>query len=335
MLHKLEHELLNHPIVQFWLKNLKPHNPAKHCSMEHGSFDFCLENAVLKIVQLGLHGGIPSVANALDYYIIKMKNQPLEKPYRGNWDLTFIANFLYIVGINDDYLTKIMTYNLDELFSFIQLKIYDIYLNEEERSKLKNVPQQWKEKKFIKPELLRKYSMCYPLIYDIISLHRLYELNNLDINNKINAVIEYISTDEFHNIIADGYGICPEADGKTYHSMGWDPKYPGWFGVEEYMENYTQRQKLNSDRGAGILFFAQNIAKYPTATKTKWFNDLLNCLEKYKTANNTYIFPKELLLEKVGYAVGGCHMGLGENRRKKNWLEIESTFYMQLMRQHV
>ena len=103
--------------------------------------------------------------------------------------------------------------------------------------------------------------------------------------------------------------------------MGWDPKYPGWFDIE----------KLNSDQGAGLLFFAQYISKYPPARKTKWFNNLLCCLEKYKTKNGTYIFPKEFLIEKTGYAVGGKHMSFGENRRKKNWAEIESTFYMQLL----
>jgi len=28
----------------------------------------------------------------------------------------------------------------------------------------------------------------------------------------------------------------------------------------------------------------------------------------------------------------GRHLSFGENRRKKNWREIESTFYMQLLK---
>lgn len=59
----------------------------------------------------------------------------------------------------------------------------------------------------------------------------------------------------------------------------------------------------------------------------------MNYLEKYRTDNGTYIFPKEWLKETQGYAVKVHHMSYGENRRKKIWLEIESTFLIQLLRQ--
>jgi hypothetical protein len=37
--------------------------------MEHGSFDFCLENALPKAVQPGLHGGLPQMKDALEFYL--------------------------------------------------------------------------------------------------------------------------------------------------------------------------------------------------------------------------------------------------------------------------
>ena len=152
-------------------------------------------------------------------------------------------------------------------------------------------------------------------------MFRLYDLKDPAVNQKINDIIDYISTDEFHAKIEDGYGILISGV-KKYHGQGWDPKYPGWFDVAGYMEN---------DNVPKLLFYAQNIAKYPSARKTKWFNDLTNYLEKYKTDNGTYLFPKEWLKESQGYAVQGHYISFGENRRKKNWHEIESTFYVQLL----
>jgi hypothetical protein len=116
-----------------------------------------------------------------------------------------------------------------------------------------------------------------------------------------------------------------EDDGR-YHGMGWDPKYPGWFNLTDYIENGSVSK---------LLFYAIYISNYPNAVKTKWFGNLLNYLDKYKTENDTFLFPAEWFKESTGYAVQGHHMSFGENRRKKNWCEIESTFYIQLLKQHI
>ena len=314
----IENELFNNPEVIKGLNGLNQDN---------------FDNAVHKCLQLGLHIGIKPLADALESYVNKFKNYK-NKPIRSSFFMIVLAGFLGALEIKDEAAVKHMLEILDELHEFTKKGIYDIYVNAEERSKLTGIPTHWKDKKFINPELRNKYGYCFPLIHDIPGLHALYGVHSLETDNKINAVIEYISTDEFHNTIEDGYGILVDGNRK-YHSMGWSPKYPGWFEDTDYIENYNQRSNLNSDRETGILFFAQYISKYPPARKTKWFNDLLNYLEKYKTENGTYIFPKELLPEKTGQAVGGHHMSFGENRRNKIWIEIESTFYMQLLQQNV
>jgi len=81
-----------------------------------------------------------------------------------------------------------------------------------------------------------------------------------------------------------------------------------------------------------LLFYAMYITKFPVALKTKWFSDLLRCLNKHRSENDRYVFPEHWLPEKQVYAVHGARMSFGENRRGKNWREIESTFYMQLLR---
>jgi len=92
---------------------------------------------------------------------------------------------------------------------------------------------------------------------------------------------------------------------------------------------------LNGQYAPKLLFFAQFISKYPTARKTKWFVDLLSYIDKFKTDEDTYIFPSGWLKETQGYAVMGSHLSFGENRRNKKWREIESTFYVQLLRQYI
>jgi hypothetical protein len=323
---KIEGELFENPVVSLWLKNLKPNMPPQHRSMEHGSFDFCLENALPKAINLGLHGGLPQVVDAVNFYLNNMKKTII--PYRkGQFFFAILtANILSLADIKDKQTLQYMLGSLDEMYNFVQKKTYDIYISEEKRNELTKVPKNWKNSEyFIKPELIKEYGFSYPLIYDILGLHKLYDLKNPQVNKKIDSIINYISTDEFHKKISDGYGILVEENG-AYHSMGWDPKYPGWFDVVNYME------KGNVPK---LLFFAQYIVKYPSALKTKWFIDLINCLEKYKTVSGTYIFPKEWMKESSGYAVQGHHISFGESRHKKNWLEIESTFYVQLLHQYM
>ena len=326
----IESELLENKEVQKWLAYLKPHDPPQHRGMEHGCFDFCLENALPKCVQLGLHGGLPIVHDAVGLYLARMKNKYAQKPCRGQFGGVLTANFLSLAAINDEDILKYMLESLDEVCKFAKATGYDIYLNSEERAKLTGVPKNWRDcEYFIRYEVIQEHGFSFPLIYDVIGLYRLYDLKDADVDNKINTVLSYISGDEFHSKLSEGYGIIVAGEyasgNPKYNGMGWSPHYPGWSDVADYMEK---------DNVPKLLFFAQNIIKYPIALKTKWFYDLLNYLDKYRTDNGTYLFPKEWLKESQGYAVQGHHVSFGENRRKKNWREIESTFFMQLLRQY-
>jgi len=61
----------------------------------------------------------------------------------------------------------------------------------------------------------------------------------------------------------------------------------------------------------------------------------MNYLEKYRTDRSIYIFHKVWFKETQGYAVSGSHMSYGENRCNKNWAEIESTFYVQIIKHNI
>jgi hypothetical protein len=319
----LENELLSHQAVGLWLRNLKPHTPPQHRWMEHGSFDFCLENAILKLVQLGLHGGLPPVMDAVDFYLAKME-KPADLQIKRKDFITAIltANLLSLAQAEDDALRRYMLCSLDEMYHFAQRNSTDIYLSADECRKLTGVPKCWKGKKpFIKPDLIQAYGYAFPLLYDIVGMHSLYRLHDPETDQKIDAVVGFIATDEFHRSIADGYGIL--VTGKhSYLAMGWDPKCPGWFSAATYLRSGYMPQ---------LLFYALHASRYPALRETKWFRDLLKCLETYRTETGRYLFPAGWLAEQQGYAVMGRHLSFGENRRRKNWREIESTFFMQLL----
>jgi hypothetical protein len=315
----MENELLQHPEVIRWLKNLKPDLTQR--DLYHGSFDTKFENAMLKVIQLGLHSEIKEVKDAAGFYIDDFgKYDP--DPKRS---IRIHSNFLAAVGFIDNFIVDYLLQSLDILNSFIKRDSYNIYLSDSEKSKLKGVPTRWKkDKKFIRPEMTKEYGFCYPLIYDLVGLSKLYELHNKDVDTKIDNVIKYIACDEYHDLIQDGYGIVT-VDG-NYYGMGWDARFPGWHNIKYYMENEFHSK---------LLFFATVISEYPVAVQTVWFKELLEYLEKYKTVDGTYCFPDKWFVERTGYFVSGSHTSFGENRRKKDWREIESTFYMQLLLKNV
>lgn len=323
---KIEEELLENDKVQYWLKALKPETPPQHWSMHHGSFDFNLENAMLKCTQLGLHAGFEQVRDAVGYYFEYINNNlPYRSAHPSAFSINLSANLLANAGFQDDVIIELLSARLDDMHRFVSRKSYEIYINDEEKSKLKGVPKNWVNSKFIRPEITAVHGFCYPLIYDIVGMHKLYELKNPEIDRKIDEIIGYISNDEFNGKIENGYGILIFGD-KKYYGMGWDPKYPGWSDVRAYMENGNAPK---------LLFFAEYISKYPTVAKTKWFGELLDYLKEFKTENGIYLFPSKWLKEQTGYAVQGNHISFGESRRKKNWAEIESTLYMQLLRKNI
>ena len=65
----------------------------------------------------------------------------------------------------------------------------------------------------------------------------------------------------------------------------------------------------------------------PETIKVTPANNPLRRLEEHRTERRTYCFPPDYPQEeREGYYIRGYHMGLGEDRRKRQAVEIESTF---------
>jgi hypothetical protein len=319
---KIESDYLSHPELARWICNLKQEDKRPR-ERHHGYLDAHFENAIQKCAQLGMHAGLAVVRDAAGFFLGELEKNAANPQKRKMRDFYSIlsSNLLSQAGFDDRVVTDYMLGNLDVLWRFVRQGSYDIYISNEERDRLPGVPPAWRQHKFLKPELVDNYGFCYPLVYDILGLHKLYELGDETVSTKVDDVIHYIADDRYHREISDGYGILIEGK-RRYLSIGWDAKFPGWDNAETYLSGPNPSQ---------LLYFVLHITKYPLAVKTRWFEDVRRLLETYKTQRGTYLFPAAWLLEKTGYAVGGQHMSFGENRRKKNWREVESTFYMALL----
>lgn len=313
-LKELHVALLKNTYVQFWLENLK--QSITKSNQVHGSFDWQFENAMLKLIHLGLHSGISQLDEIVEFYIEYLDAQSLKrKNKREHFDSIIVASILLRAGYTNDIVIDFMKTSLEVIYEFITRENYNIYV--EDKSKFNGIPKKWRDRPIVKPEIIKEYGFGYPMIYDVIGLSYLFKELDDTIDKMIDSVIQYILCDDFHNNIIDGYGIMFDGLNK-YYSMGWDPKLPGYYNVNEYM-------LINPEK---LLFVADIMSNYPLVLRTKWYNDVLLHLECFKTEQQRYCFPKEYLLEKKGYAVNGLHLGLGENRRNKKWREVESTFLM-------
>jgi hypothetical protein len=79
-----------------------------------------------------------------------------------------------------------------------------------------------------------------------------------------------------------------------------------------------------------LVLFLELGARFAAARASPWFQEGLAQLESYRTPQGTYRFPTDVLKEAPNsyYLYAGAHMGLGENRKQAQAMEIESTFRM-------
>lgn len=172
----------------------------------------------------------------------------------------------------------------------------------------KNIPDLFKNRPIIREELYVDGRISFPLEYDIYACAALYNEIEKDVRKQIGEIIEYIMDERFL-LIEDGYGILHKNN--NYWAMGWDPK----------PTDLNKCHKYNP-----LLLKANLLATFPQVITSKWFAGVMETLQQYVDENGLYHFPKEFLTEKDSCWMLGCHMGLGESRRKKNALELEGTF---------
>ncbi|HUT18793.1 MAG TPA: hypothetical protein VM366_06500, partial [Anaerolineae bacterium] len=106
---------------------------------------------------------------------------------------------------------------------------------------------------------------------------------------------------------------------RRYYSIGWSVHLPGYgdadFERPIHAATFVQRVEL--------------MARFSVARQSAWFEQSLAHLEAYRTDRGTYRFPAAYLREQAnGYWVSGAYMRLEDDRRRRQSLELDSTFRM-------
>jgi hypothetical protein len=197
---------------------------------------------------------------------------------------------------------------IDTIYEFTKQMNYDIY---DDVAAYKGVPKTFHDRPVVKPEIAYGSRIRLPLIYDIVAMAAVYNRISAEKQAKIDNIIKYIISPEY-DVVVPRYGIL-SAPPKKYYAMGWDCKKP-----------FNDSQDYTNPNLHRLLLYSE----FPVVVESLWFQNALDYLTQYKTEADTYIFPKGYLPEENSNWVLGVRMSLAENRRKKQWIENESTFFM-------
>jgi len=265
----------------------------------HGSPANYLENVLPMLNDFGLYYGM-DVFNQETKSISEISKIVLDENYDKITAYPFLLRSKFpINGLLDFTIERI-----NAIYDFTRHMDFDIY---DDKKKYKDVPINFQDRPIIKPEIDSKL----PMIYDIVAMEAVYNCVSVETQVKIDNIIAYIIAPDY-DVVQSMYGIRYAAPRK-YYNKGWACKKP-----------FNDTQNYSNQNLHRLLLYSS----FPTVVKSKWFQNVLDYLTQYKTQNGTYLFLKEYLPEADGNWVSGVRMSLAENKRTKQWSEIESTFYM-------
>ncbi|MEW6359984.1 MAG: hypothetical protein AB1696_26845 [Planctomycetota bacterium] len=306
---RLARDLLESPVVRRWLDLLERRRGVGGL---HSSRPDAFENAMGKLFELGLRAGITPLDRATEpfrrWLAEKLRAGAVQS---GDFYARLVAGTLARGGyLCDDAVLMAMKETLEHLSRTARKGWCDIWLS---RRECAGFPKSCRGKPFIKREFQFGGKTPLPLIHDIYGFTGL--AHDRVLAHKINAVVGYILRPEFQKL-PDGYGYIFDERKRQPWAHGWGVHLPGPERLgpsERETSRFLQRLEL--------------MAHFPQAVKSDWFARALRHLDRYQIEQGTYRFPSGFLKEQTsGYYVGGAYMGLGENRRSRRAIEIESTF---------
>lgn len=309
---RLRADMLQHPDVQYWVNCLL--EVAKN-PVIHNSFDACLENCMRKVLLFGVRPQDDPRLVVFTQGALEKLQYKLANPYWMNpVDYTILASFLAAMGCTDNAVTETIQERLDSAFEFASNGDYDMHTDP---AGYPSIPAARRGHPLVHPRFYPENRYLYPLVYDLFTYTNLPEpLHTEENSRKIGAIIKSV-LDERYQRLPWGYGLLFIPPNK-YYGMGWSLHLPRFFGEEE-----------NRIATGGSVWWAEAMARYPEAVQSEWFKRMMEHLESFRTEEGCWKFPASYLTEGQNkYFVGGGHMGLGENKKNRNALKIESTAWM-------
>jgi len=301
---KLSSPALEHSTIIYWLSQL-------HCDQKltklHGSFDNSFENACNKCIQFGL-----SVRDNIFYQRLVpfhdwLLSIPLKKVSPINFSYAFYRNLLafnlFRAGFEDKAILDTIQFRIKQVYQFVIQNRYEIYVSPDQYP---TMPKNFQKQRLVDPALFEDGMSIFPNIHDLMVFQAYYVNTSSDKEKSmIDRIIQYCVSPQYTTQIDKGYGVM-FVPPRTFYGIGWS------------VHLIKQNELL-------LYSFYQLFQAFQNSFSGK------NLCQQYDSLQNSdgdYLLPIELLQEKTGYYVSGSHMGMGVNRRKKNWRVIESDYWM-------
>ncbi len=270
-------DALTTPQVQQWLDNLSQAHAI------HGHLDIHAENALAKLIEYGLHRGVP----ALDERV-----QPLLKRKLETWDPLVLYPFLARAGYADHPpVAEWLAFRIEQLYQTARRGNFDFYLSPAETA---GAPKAWQGKPIYRDEFGHEAGYALPTCYDLYALaYCPPNLGMAHLSRKLEAIVAFLCDPRFQATVG-GYG--------------WDKSHRRCYAAGRVFLACVEPVRL--------VLFLELSARFAAARRSAWYRQGMLTLAHYRTPQGTWRFPPNLLVEKTGYYLyGGAHMGLGENRR--------------------
>jgi hypothetical protein len=310
----LRRQLADSPQVQYWLGLDSGPRPIGGCRYGmHGSLDCMFENLFAMLLQLGLDRSSPEFRTRAKPWrpVLAKAAAQLTPDFTGIWNWMAqlqIAQTFCWAGYRPQNVLSVIDQRIQQMQTFVEWNNdYTLMRAWAEESAALDKKhgihaRRWEvPPRYIVPNCLALWSMAAILPH----YQQAKQTSRLQL---VDAVIDRVLSEEFQRTIRDLGGA-------------WRPYLPHYFPKEK-----DRRPRRPPSFG---LLQTYLMSHFPTARKHRWFAERMEYLESFRTARGTYLLPSELLTERKGsYWCIGSHMSLGEDRKRRVWRELESTFWV-------
>jgi hypothetical protein len=309
-LDRLAAELCDSPLVQEQLEQRFPilgtFDPYRTRSSRY-------EDAVDRLVQLGCRRGMEPFERVMQPFHAWLERE-LENLSVPIYYRTLVGAFLAMAGFHQDRSVRdLLARRLAVLYAFVSHDGDDEGPGESDGAAI--------------PELLCDglaglgLGVRLPTIHDLRALAHLPARWYGDVRGaRVDAVIEHVLCPEYQSSL-DGNMIV-SARGRLYPALGWNAYLPGYHSLE-----------LDDLEACYFVRRLALMARFAVARSHRWFRESVAHLETFRTERGTYLLPRRYLRQRRrGHGATGAYVGLEKNRRLKRTIELESTFWVLLIK---
>ena len=271
------------------------------------SKDSAFENCMGKLLEYGLHAGVPELDRKVKPFLELDPEQP---------NILVVA-FVSRAGYDRHPAVQACLRRMIQNSSRAARRgRFDVAMTDSEKNEL--LPASLRGKPFFRLE-------CSPLYgeYRPPSCYELYAFGHMRRSPA--------QTRKLETIVA--YLIDPRLQEQDI-SYIWNPELRRQYSCSyARLPGFKGRPPARGD-SSRLIMYLEMLVGFKCVCSSEWLQDAMAKLETFRTDRGTYQFPKEYLLERKDsyYLYQGSHMGLGGEPRNKRALEMESTFRMLRLR---